>query len=241
MVFRGAVPAAVCSTIAERFRTSPGRRVRGADAPGHYLGAYHYHKTTAGYLDESAAHRAELDRVLDVPGDPLTLIRSELGRVLAEDGVTFRPARHAGREAGAALIRSWHGRGEFALAPHEDQAQCTEPRQADFEIQQVVGRPIGAMNVCLENGRGGRLRIWDTRPDDATRDRLGLTYTGSPYPLASLDGVETCHLDIGPGDIYFFNGAHVHAVEPERDATARRTTLSGMLGFIDERTVVSWT
>ncbi|MFM9368726.1 hypothetical protein [Streptomyces sp. Da 82-17] len=241
VVFRQAVSAEVCATLAERFRSSPALRVRGSDAPGHYLGAYHYHKTTEGYLDESAAARAALTRVLDLPDDPLARIRAQLGRVLAEDGVTFRTARHAGREAGLALIRSWHGRGAFALAPHEDRAQCREPRQADFEIQRIADRPVGAMNLCLENGTGGRLRVWDLEPDDALRDRLGLTYTGSPYPMAELDGVESCTLDVGPGDVYFFNGAHVHAVEPERDPAARRTTLSGLLGFIDERTVVSWT
>ncbi|WP_107048298.1 ATP-grasp domain-containing protein [Streptomyces sp. NRRL F-2747] len=241
VVFRGMIPAAECTRITERFWSSPARRTRGADAPGQYVGSYHYHKTTRDYLDEANAAQPGLDEILGTPHDPLTTIRSGLADALAAEGVRFRSARHDGHEAGTALLRSWHGAGQFALAPHEDEAQCGEPRQADFEIQRVKGRPIGAMNLCLENGSAGRLVVWNTRPDDAVREELGLVHTGSPYPLRHLDGIESLRLDIAPGDVYFFNGAHVHAVEPETDPAVRRTTLSGILGFIDDRTVVSWT
>ncbi|MGW2317453.1 hypothetical protein [Streptomyces sp. NPDC001680] len=241
VVFRGMVPARTCARITERFWRSPARRTRGADAPGEYVGSYHYHKTTDAYLAEAAVAEPGLREILDVPGDPLAHIRAELARVLGGEGVVFRSARHDGREAGTALLRSWHGKGRFALAPHEDEAQCGEPRQTGFEIQRVVGNPVGAMNLCLENGSGGRLVVWDTRPDRTVRERLGLVHTGSPYPMDHLDGFKSLYLDIAPGDVYFFNGAHVHAVEPETDPEARRTTLSGLLGFIDEQTVVSWT
>jgi hypothetical protein len=33
----------------------------------------------------------------------------------------------------------------------------------------------------------------------------------------------------------------VHAVEPVRDADTQRVTLSGILGFADDKTVISWT
>jgi hypothetical protein len=66
-------------------------------------------------------------------------------------------------------------------------------------------------------------------------------YPGSPCPLEHLDGIETMSFDVHPGDVYLFNGSHVHAVEPGTDPSVRNITLSGLLGFVDDRTVVSWT
>jgi hypothetical protein len=226
--------------MSARFRASPERKARGADAPGYYLGAYHYHKTTDQYLTEAGASRAALATVLDTPDDPLDLFHRGLTEALGADGVQFRVAAHDGREASRAIIRSWHGQSEYALAPHEDIGQCTEPRQSDFEIQRVTGHQVVAMNMCLDNGLGGRLAVWNIRPDEATRRRLGLHHTGSPYPLDALEGFDSIWLDVRPGDIYVFNGAHVHAVEPETGDESR-LTLSAILGFIDDETVVSWT
>ncbi|AHH99501.1 hypothetical protein GCM10010174_19220 [Kutzneria viridogrisea] len=241
VVFRGVVPARTCALLAERFWASPARRARGTDAPGYYLGAYHYHKTTEDYLAETAEFRGALDAVLDMPDDPLTRLNQGLSEALAAEGVQFRLASHGGREASRAIMRSWHGQSEYALAPHEDLGQCTEPKQADFEIQRAAEHQIVALNMCLDNGAGGRLAVWNIRPDEASRHRLGLHYTGSPYPLDSLAGIEVAWLEVHPGDVYLFNGAHVHAVEPETSVETRRITLSGILGFIDENTVVSWT
>jgi len=241
VVFRDIVPAALCAELAAGFWASPARRTRGADAPGHYVGAYHYHKTTAGYLDETAAVKSALDEILDVPGNPLAALHEGLSRVLGDSGVEFRLARHEGREACRATLRSWQGKAQYALDPHEDYGQCTEPRQADFEIQRVVDHQVVAVNMCLQNGAGGRLVVWNIRPDKASRHRLGLHYTGSPYPTEYLDGIEPMWLDVHPGDVYVFNGSHVHAVEPGTDSALDRITLSAMLGFIDDRTVVSWT
>ena len=241
VMFRGMVDPGTCAELAARFWASPARRTRGVEAPGYYLGTYHYHKTTERYLAESAEVAAALDAVLDVPGDPLAAFYGGLADVLAPEGVTVRLARHGTGTACRALLRSWHGRGEYALAPHEDRAQCGEPKQADFEIQRALGYQVAASNICLENGGGGRLAFWNIQPDDGCKRELGLHYTGSPYPTGTLDGIELRWLDIGAGDVYVFNGAHVHAVEPNTDPTARRTTLAGMFGFVDDATVVSWT
>jgi hypothetical protein len=100
---------------------------------------------------------------------------------------------------------------------------------------------VCALNICLENGAGGRLRIWNIQPDDESRRRLGTFYSGSPYPVDSLAGFDSLWVEVGQGDVYVFNGSHVHAVEPTTVAGAKRTTLSGLFGFIDDATVVSWT
>lgn len=240
-MFRGMAPPEACAELARRFWASPGRRERGSEAPGYYLGTYHYHRTTQEYLDETERVEAALSAVLDMPGDPLTTFYGGLADALASEGVTVRLAQHNGRKACRGLLRSWHGQGEYALAPHEDISQCSEPRQAGFEIQQVVGYHGVALNICLENGSAGRLAFWNIRPDLPSRRRLGLEYTGSPYPMGALDGIEMQWVEINAGDLYMFNGAHVHAVEPNTDHSQRRTTLAGILGFIDDKTVVSWT
>lgn len=241
VLFKRVVPRATCAALTQRFWSSAYRRQRAAEAPGYYLGSYHYHKTTAGYLDDAAASAGPLDEVLDVPDDPLGTFYSGLRDVLAVTEAKVRRATHDGRQASRAIMRSWHGDGAFALAPHEDLGQCTEPQQADFEIQRVTQNHVVALNICLENGGGGRLVQWNIRPDAASRERLGLSTTGTPYPIETLAGIENQKIDIQAGDVYVFNGAHVHAVEPCLDPSQRRTTLSGILGFIDASTVVTWT
>jgi len=240
-VFREMVPPRTRTELARRFWASPMRRVRSADATGYYLGAYHYHRTTAEYLDETERVAAALDEVLDVADDPLAVFYDGLARVLKDEGVTVRLAEHEGRQACRGLLRSWHGQGRYTLDPHEDLSQCTEPKQADFEIQRVTGYHGAGLNICLENGAGGRLAFWNIRPDQASKRRLGLHYTGHPYPLETLAGIDMLWHEVKAGDVYVFNGAHVHAIERCAQESQRRTTLAGILGFIDDKTLVSWT
>ncbi len=240
-VFRGMVPPQVRTELARRFWASPMRRLRSADATGYYLGAYHYHRTTTEYLDETERVAAALDDVLDVADDPLALFYGGLSRVLKDERVTVRLAEHEGRQACRGLLRSWHGQGAYTLDPHEDLSQCTEPKQADFEIQRVTGYHGAGLNVCLENGDGGRLAYWNIRPDQASKRRLGLHYTGHPYPVQALHGIDMLWLEVKAGDVYVFNGAHVHAIERSAEDSQPRTTLAGILGFIDDKTLVSWT
>ncbi|MCT9008503.1 hypothetical protein [Streptomyces rhizosphaerihabitans] len=240
-VFRGMVPAGVCTELAERFWQNDEARSRDGEAPVRYIGAYHYHKTTETYLDECAEIETALDDVLAVKGDPLAAFYDGLAGALAAEEGTVRRAAHQGRQACRGVLRSWFGRGEYALLPHEDRGQCREPQQADFEIQGALDHQICALNICLENGAGGRLGVWNIQPDEDSKRRLGTEYTGSPYPIETLDGVQSTWLTINPGDVYIFNGSHVHAVEPSAAPGVHRTTLSGLFAFIDDTTVVSWT
>jgi len=240
-VFRGAVSPRTCEEVAARFWASESALSRGGEAPVRYLGAYHYHKATVVYLSECEEIGPAVDDALAVADDPLAMFYGGLGDALGAEGVKVRLAAHDGRQACRGVLRSWFGRGDFALVPHEDRGQCREPGQADFEIQRVLNHYLCALNICLENGAGGRLRIWNIQPDDASKRQLGTFYSGSPYPLSALDGIDSLWLEVGQGDVYVFNGSHVHAVEPTTVPGARRTTLSGLFGFIDEATVVSWT
>jgi hypothetical protein len=241
VIFRGMIKPEDCAELANRFWNNPNRQTRGVEAPGYYMGAYTWQKPTAQYLDETEQIAAALDEYLDVPNNPLATFYGGLADVLAKEGGTVRLAQHEGRQGCRALLRSWHGQGEYALAPHDDNSQLTQPGQADFEIQKVGSRPTGALNICLENGNGGRLAYWNIQADVASKTALGVEYTGSPYPMASLEGFEMKWVEVNAGDVYVFNGNHVHAVEPNTDPSLRRTTLAGMMGFIDDRTVVTWT
>src|SRR5258705_1847824 len=109
--------------------------------------------------------------VLDVTDGPWHLFRAAVAGELAESGASLRLAEMDGTAACPALIRAWNKEGEFALEPHEDEAQCRDPRQAGFEVQRVLDYEVCAVNMCIEHERGGRLVLWNVRPDDDTRRR----------------------------------------------------------------------
>jgi hypothetical protein len=243
VMFRDVIDREAAHELLRRFWASPARKIREGEvceSVGYYVGAYHYHKLTTTYLDESAEIADYLAAVLDVPNAPSRWLRESLARRLADEGVTFRLAEKDGRPACQALIRHWASSGDFALHPHEDESQCREPRQADFEIQRALRHHVCAVNMCLENGDGGRLVYWNVIPDDESKTRLGLYDAGSPYPPEALDGIEAIRLEVRPGDVYVFNGRHVHGVEASAGG-GKRTTLAFNMGFIDDRTVATWT
>jgi hypothetical protein len=243
-IFRGVIDRNASRELVRRFWESPIRKKREGEvceSVGSYVGAFHYHKPTRQYLDESAAVADDLAKMLDIPGEPSRWFRDVVGERLQREGITFRLSAKDGHSGCPLLIRHWGAPGEYALQPHDDVSQCRWPEQADFEIQRTVDRPVCAVNMCLENREeGGRLVLWNVIPDDASKARLGLYLSGSPYPTAVLAGIEAIRLEVSQGDIYVFNGAHVHGVEAS-PAGARRTTLAWNMGMCDEKTLVSWT
>jgi len=242
VIFRGVIDPDAARELVRRFWDSPARKNRGGEvceSQGYYVGAYHYHKPTQQYLDESAEVADYIAELLDIPNEPATMTRALLRERLAADGIEFRPSAKDGRSSCPILMRHWNYGGEFALQPHEDASQCRHPAQADFEIQRTLEHTVCAVNMCLENGDRGRLVMWNVVPDDESKNRLGLYYAGSPYPVEVLDGIDSVWIDIRPGDIYVFNGEHVHAVEASPPGT-QRTTLAWNMGFCDDRTVVTW-
>ena len=242
VMFRNVIDPAAAGELVRRFWESPARRRRGGEvceSQGYYVGAYHYHKPTLQYLEESTEVAGYLASLLDIRNQPSHWFREQLTARLKQEGVTFRLSAKDGLEGCPALVRSWTFQGEYALQPHEDESQCRHPAQADFEIQRSVNYKICAVNMCLENGGKGRLAYWNVIPDGESKNRLGLYYSGSPYPPEVLEGIESIWLDVRPGDVYVFNGGHVHAVEAGDGS--KRTTVAWNMGFIDDRTVVSWT
>lgn len=237
VIFRDVIPPAARKELTERFWASPARQHREGE-PSHYVGAYHWNKSAGTYLREATEVADHVQEVIDAPGSPWHTFRQGVNEALRPEGAFLRVAEMDGRSASGALIRAWDKEGDFSLDPHEDEAQCKDPRQAGFEIQHVLEHDICAVNMCIEHTAGGRLVIWNIRPDDVTRRALGIELTGLPYAAEALADFEELRLDIREGDIYAFNGAFVHAVDAN---TGNRTTVSFIMGFTDDRTVVSWT
>ena len=237
VIFRDAIPADAQKESIARFWSSPARRHREGE-PSHYIGSYHWNKSTETYLAETAEIADAVQDVLDVPNSPWHSFRSGLAAELAHHGAGLRIAEHRGARACPALIRAWDKEGSFALEPHEDEAQCRDPRQAGFEIQRAPDYEVCAVNMCVEHEEGGRLVIWNIRPDAGSRRRLGIEHTGIPYPADALADFDQLRIDVRQGDLYVFNGAFVHAVDT---TVGHRTNVSFLMGFIDDRTVVSWT
>jgi hypothetical protein len=237
VIYRDAVDPQVSTSMLQEFWQSQATRRR-ADAPSYFLGTYHFNKSVEAYLTESAEINPSVERLVHLPGSPWKSFRDTVDARLRRDGTELRVAQMADQKACLALFRSWDAEGEFALYPHEDMSQCQDPRQAGFEIQRVVNHEVCAVNICLTNGPGGRLVIWNIRPDDATKERLGIKHTGFSYPPSELADIEELRVEIRAGDIYVFNGAYVHAVEPTQGL---RANISFFIGRLDDQTVATWT
>lgn len=239
VVFRGYCDAPECVALLERFLADEHVRRRQGDAPGAYLGTFHWGKDEGEYRADAARIRGGLEAVIASPqGAPWRGFMQELDRGLRLHETTLRGARWNGAEALFPLIRAWDGTGEFSLVPHDDLAQCQDPRQASFEIQSVPRYAACSINLCIANDGGGALVLWDCVPTDEDRQRAGTQFTGGPYPPSLVESYRKLEIEVAVGDLWIFNGGLVHAV---RRATGRRATVSSLFGLRDEHTVILWT
>ncbi len=239
-LFKGVVDDATAARIAANFWSHPALETRNDNVPAWVLGTYHYGRTLDDYLDRAARVRPSLLDVFAGAADVFHDAMDALAARLAERGVSLRVARHGDRDASPFVMRSWSGAGTFALEPHDDGAQLRQPAQAGFEIQAISDAPVVAMNICLENDGDGQLHYWNVEPNDADRRAFGLEETGYPYPPEALEGVSRLVVPIARGDVYFFNGRLIHAVQALGTGHGYRSTISCLLGFRDPATVIYW-
>ena len=210
---RGFVPPDSCRRIAENFCASEARTPRygeGEDGVEAYLiGASHYGKPTRQYLEEARACADAVRGLYEGTASPVTLFRDALAASGRLAGV--RPAMLDGLEAGDSKCVYWNNTGALLLEPHDDIAQAKDPIQNDFEIQQA--ERVMALNVYAQvPPNSGQLKLWNVAPDDRTRDELGLSHVGFPYPVEPLDEYRSIVIPVETGDLCVINGNLVHAV-----------------------------
>lgn len=196
------------------------------------VGASHIQKTTDTYLGEvekSAEAVCELYRATSNP------IASFWEQLAGRTGlIRIRAAARDGRAAGKSKAVSWNKSGTFLLLPHDDVAQLSDPLQAGFEIQDV--RRVMAVNAYPKvTAGGGQLKLWNVEPDDASRERLGLTASGFPYPPELLEEHPSMIVPVATGDLCVINGNLIHAVlgtgpVSADDGRLLLTCFSGMRG-----------
>lgn len=238
---RGFLDAPQRQRIVENFWNSTARTPRYGEGEGgiegYFVGASHIEKTTEAYLDEAQHFQPALSALYQGTSDPLELLRGWLRSVLPH----VRAAAHQGRLAGAAKAVYWNNAGEFLLLPHDDLAQLSDPRQAGFEIQQIK-RVIAANFYTAMPSSGGELKVWNIEPDGQSRERLGLTHSGFPYPAELLNGHAHMTIGIEAGDLVLLNGNLVHAVLGGAGASPkRRLLITCFMGTLPTDELVWWT
>lgn len=238
-VYPGFASIEDCETIMRQFLAEPQTRKRTGDATGYYLGAFHWGKDLGQYTYDCQRVSASIAGVLDsARNNPWKTFVSTLEAHLRKDHVILRPAQISGIDVATPIVRSWTGQGAYSLVPHEDEAQCSDPNQAGFEIQKVPAYNVCSVNLCIGNDGGGDLVMWNYEPSTADRESYGTSVTGGPYPAEILQNYSRIQIRVGQGDLYIFNGALVHAVSP---TIGNRATISSLMGFADDENVILWT
>ena len=224
---RGFVPRDACARIVENFWSSSERVARlgvGDDGvEAYFIGASHICKTTQQYLAEARAAERAVQQLYAGTINPAAQFRAAIASRGGEP-VRVRPAQHDGLCAGDCKAVYWNNPSYFLLEPHDDYAQTKDPDQHGFEVQ--VARRVMAVNIYAQVPVGaGQLQVWNVEPDDDSRARLGLTYSGYPYPPDVLRGHASQIIHIETGDLCLLYGNLVHAVLRGDGAPAPRSRL----------------
>lgn len=242
-IFRDIISPGECRKIAKNFWNNLYLRQRNDGVPGSFLGTYHYKKSLENYFKEAELFNPILSSIFKNTTNYFQVVIDELKNILSVCNQDVRPARYINNDACYFFMRSWPGnKGEkYALAPHDDSAQCSDKNQEGFEIQTTINSPIVAANFCIENNEGGNLQYWNVQPDLITQKILNLEGIGYPYPDILLNDFEMINVNINAGDIYFFNGKNIHAVSSPIEKESFRTTISCLMGKNSNNDIIYWT
>ncbi|MCW7549523.1 hypothetical protein OO184_16660 [Photorhabdus sp. APURE] len=232
--------------IIENFWRSPARIPRYGGGingvEGYFIGASHIEKDTRQYIEEAENFRSAIDEMFQDTINPMDHFIKQITHFSGNNSQVIRPAMYHGVAAGNVKILYWNNFGEFLLLPHDDLAQLSDPRQSDFEIQQI--NRVMAVNFYADVPQnGGQLKVWNIQPDDQSRSALGLAYSGFPYQSELLEDHTSMVINIDAGDLVLLNGNLIHAVlngntifSPER-----RLLVSCFIGLQQNGDLIWWT
>lgn len=234
------IPPEVSRAVWDNFVKGAAARERTDAVPAHKVGADQFDKSLAQYLDEVEATAPAVNNLFEGTVDVALKARSDLRRWL-RGSASVRLAEHGGRPAGSIRAVRWKASGARQLQLHSDEPQTREPRQKGFEIQRTLG-PV-ALNIYPVAEKGsGLFCAYNLQPDRETLRRLGMEFTGHPFPPELLDGVKAIRLEVESGDALIFNGRFIHGVLAPRQPSAARLLLNFFFAArSDAPGVVCWT
>ncbi len=238
------LPKAECQKITHNFWNSSDKVARvgyGIDGvEGYFIGASHIEKTTQQYLNEVIHFQSALDNLFKNTVNPLDVFRHKIAQAW-QDRIELRPAQCEEFCAGNSKAVYWNNPGYFILEPHDDLAQLRDPRQSNFEIQQISR--VMAVNFYPQmTAESGQLQIWNIEPDEDARARLNLTYSGFPYPKELLTDFESLIIPIKVGDLCIINGNLIHAVlRGVQMLHKNRLLITCFMGLNANRELIWWT
>ncbi|WP_172910513.1 hypothetical protein [Photorhabdus heterorhabditis] len=209
---------------------------------GYFIGASHIEKNTRQYIEEVENFRPAMSEIFQDTINPIDRFIEQITHFSGDNPRVTRPAMYHGVAAGNVKIVYWNNFGEFLLLPHDDLAQLSDPRQSDFEVQQI--NRVMAVNFYADVPQnGGQLKVWNIQPDNQSRSALGLTYSGFPYPAELLENHANMVINIEAGDLILLNGNLIHAVLNGNTLSVpeRRLLVTCFMGVQQNGDLIWWT
>jgi hypothetical protein len=218
----GAVDAAWCEQVAERFARHPETEKEGVTPPIYSLGSHLYSCPTgeadACYFRDIERRNAAIANVLPGGRDPIvSFLKEASGRMGAE----FEYLSHQGASVRHGALRLWgagsqptgEGRCYFAV-PHED---YEETNAAHAVLHQIHGsNNVYSMILCIDAApdREPETIVWDRRMTLAEICDPGNKHPWANYGFKEslFDGIAALMIKLQKGDAMIIPAHNVHAV-----------------------------
>ena len=225
-----------CKVITDNFGASLALRARENGVAGQTVGVDLYRATPNEYGTAVLDNRAAVDRLFVGAVPVPSQLRADIQRIMPA-GTVVRPAAHNGIDFNHVRAVRWTDAGSHALKCHDDWAQLKDPAQSSLETAKILW-PV-AFNVYPAVAHlGGELEVYNIAPDQRARTRLGIEWTGYPYPVELLAPFDKLVIKPDPGDLLILSGRFVHGVRGIEGGV--RILLNHFGGFIDPTTFVTW-
>jgi len=204
------------------------------------VGSTQFQKTSTAYIDDCMKSRKQvLSLFEDISAECVKdfLLEDSLKNFFLQQSIHFGPSSYQGRNCNLLTARLWKNDNGLALLPHEDLAQLELAKSDGYEIGNV--KDVIAVNLCIQNAENAELLLWNINPSSESKKELGLTHTGYPYPVELLENFKCLSIKTSPGDLYFINANHIHAVTDTKNG--KRVSIGRFMGYIASNKIVYWT